>query len=359
MSESHNYVVIVAGGSGTRLWPLSRKDLPKQIHKLISDRTLIEETVERVLAIVPSSHIFISTTKNYAKQIHSLLPMVPEENIIVEPISRGTPAAFALLSEFIYREDPEATVLSLASDHSITDVNKFHDAMRQAFGYVNKHPKSIALIGITPLRPDSSLGYIKVDQRLSTRPLVYSVEKFIEKPSQAVAQKYIESHEYYWNAAYYCFRVATLRSAYQEANPLLIEQVGLYLDTGLDEAFEQVPSLTHEIEIINPHAFPIVVLPATIGWSDIGSWNSLHDILIDIEKQHNTVVSKNNLHIDLDSKNTLVMVQDPKKLVATVGLKDIVIVETNDALLVLNKQKSQDIKSAIEILKQRGLEKYL
>lgn len=357
--QSHNYAVIVAGGSGTRLWPLSRKSLPKQMQKFISDRTLIDETVDRLGEVVPKENIYISTTGAYADQIRKLLPEIPAENIIIEPEARGTTVAFSLFSHVIYDRDPEAVVFTLASDHAVTGVESFRQALDETFSFIKTHSKHIALVGITPTHPDSGLGYIKVDQPITKDPLVYAVEKFVEKPSTHVAQKYLESGEYYWNAAYYCFKAATLIEAYTEADPDLTKWIRAYLDSGDIQDFMRVPQKAHEIETIDANLYPLALIPATFQWSDIGSWGALHDVLAAMDDNNSKAVVANALHVDLDSSNCLVMSEDNAKLVATVGLKDVIIVNTEDALLVMDKNHSQDIKEVLQYIKDRSLEKYL
>lgn len=359
MSNPHHYAVIVAGGSGTRLWPLSRKDLPKQVHKLISDKTLIEETVERISHVIPFENIFISTTENYSANIHQILPTIPKNNIIVEPVSRGTTAAFALFCETIARRDPDATVISFASDHAISDVEKFHCAIRDSYDFVEQHPHSIVLIGVVPDRADTGLGYIKIDQRVQEAPDIFSVEKFVEKPSRVVAKRYVNSGQYYWNAAYYCFKAAILTAAYDETDPRIMTAVRTYMSTHVASDFEACPTMPHEIEIINAKRFPLYVLPASFQWSDVGSWGALHDILADLSDETGIVVKNKDQHIDVDSRNVMVMARDTDKIIATVGLQDVIIVDTDDVLLVLDKKHSQDIKKTIEQLRQRGLEQYL
>lgn len=358
MTQTHNYAVIVAGGSGTRLWPLSRKNLPKQMQKFVSDKTLIDETVERLGTVIPKENIFVSTTSAYAEQIKKLLPEIAEENIIIEPEARGTTVAFSLFSHVIYNRDPEAIIFTLASDHTVTDVDSFQQALVETFSFIDTHQKHIALIGIKPTYPDSGLGYIKVDTVIDTEPTAYSVEKFIEKPSVEVARSYLETDEYYWNAAYYCFKAATLIEAYSEADPNLTKWVAQYLESGNIEDFLKTPQKAHEIETINANHYPLAVIPAAFQWSDIGNWSALHDLLSGMGEDPTAVASK-GLHIDLGSTDSLVMSEDESKLIATIGLKDTIIVNTDDALLVMDKHHSQDIKQLLQNIKDRNLDTYL
>lgn len=354
--SKHNYAVIVAGGSGTRLWPLSRRNLPKQMQKFINNKTLIDETVNRLINFIPKDNIYISTTGNYAAKIKEILPMIPAENIIVEPVARGTTAAFALFASTIYKRDNEANIFSLASDHAVTDIKKFQQTMLDSFNYITDNPKHIALIGIKPTRPDTALGYIKMKKIIQNKPLVYSVDKFVEKPSLEVAQKYVDSGEYYWNAAYYCFKAKTLIEAYKHADPAMMETLSDYLKSGDVADFMRFPDKVHEIEIINANNYPLVLVPADFSWSDIGNWQTLHELLAQIEG--NSVVSHGSRHVDINSTNCLVFAQG-EKLVATVGLNNLVVVDTPDALLVMNKDQPQEIKQLLENLKNNDLTEYL
>ena len=229
----HRYAVVVAGGSGTRLWPLSRQNLPKQMQALMSDKTLIAETVDRLRGVVPVENIFISTTGNYLETMRGLLPDIAAENFITEPVARGTSAAFALIAERLHDQDPQAVVFSLASDHAITEVEKFQQTLDRSFTFIEEHPRQIAMVGIRPDRADTGLGYIKVRGVIQDDPLIYEAEKFVEKPTHEVAEKYVESGEYFWNAAYYCFYASTLLEAYEDADPrLTVGGAGVLQDRG-------------------------------------------------------------------------------------------------------------------------------
>src|SRR3989344_6213858 len=262
----NGYAVIMAGGSGTRLWPLSMRDLPKQMQNFIGNKTLINETIERLYGFIDKNQIYISTTANYEPKIKELLPEIPEENIIVEPIARGTTAAFALVAMTIKKRDPKAIILTIASDHSVTDIDEFHKSIYRMFSHVKNNPGDIVLIGIKPTRPDTGLGYIKIKNKLKPNSdannkslKVYLVEKFVEKPNRKVAEDYVNSENYFWNTAYYCFKAETLLEAYKDADPKINEAVKKYLSTGNIEDFAKVPSKNHEIEIIDASKHRLVM----------------------------------------------------------------------------------------------------
>jgi len=357
--KSHRYAVVVAGGSGTRLWPLSRKNLPKQMQKFVSDRTLIDETVDRLKGLIPVENICVSTTENYAPNIKKLLPEIKEENIIIEPVARGTTVAFSLFSQIIYKRDPDAVIFTLASDHAVTDIHQFQSTLDTAYGFVEQNRTNIALVGITPTKPDTGLGYIKSDAVIQDDPQIYSVEKFVEKPSLAVAKRYLESGEYYWNAAYYCFAAETLIEAYREADPNIVKWTSTYIQTGDVNDFMQAPVKAHEIETINTSKYPLALIPGNFTWSDIGNWHTLHELLAQLKGSPDiSMMEDQDSHIDVDSNNCMVLSTD-KRIIATVGLKDVVVVSTDDALLVMSQHQAQQIKTVIETLKDKGLHDYL
>lgn len=357
-NNSNRYAVVVAGGSGTRLWPLSRKDLPKQLQKLVNDKTLIEDTVNRLSGVIPKENIFISTTENYSDKVKELLPEISSENIIIEPIARGTTAAFALFTRIIEKRNPNAIIFSLASDHSVTEVDRFQEAITQSFDFIEKNPKNIALVGIKPDRPDTGLGYIKMSEVIQDKPLAYSVEKFIEKPSFSVAKSYVESGEYFWNSAYYCFKAKAFIEAYDDADENIMKNINAFIESGDIEDYIKIPQKAHEIDLIDSSKYPLSIIPANFKWSDIGNWYTLHKLLSDLSGEKCISNTVNGDHIDINSNDYLVFSTD-ERMVATVQVENLAIISTPDVLLVLNKNYPQDIKKVIESIKDRGLDKYL
>ncbi len=365
MPSDHRYAVVVAGGAGTRLWPLSRERLPKQMRALMSDKTLINETVDRIRGVVPVGNIYVSTTANYEEMVRDLVPDLPAENLIVEPVARGTAAAFALLSHTLASRDPDAIVFSLASDHAITEIDRFAHTLVDCFEFIEAHPEHIALVGITPTRPDTGLGYVKIRrQRLQDEPLVHAAEKFVEKPSQEVAQGYVDSGDYFWNAGYYCFAAATLLAAYDDADPGLGEAARAFAASGAVDDYLKAPEKVHEIEVIDSGKYPLAVVPGHFTWSDIGNWRALHQALSDLGGQ-SLVASDPQHHIDVESRNCLVFAapaeegQGQDRIVATIGLDNIVVVDTEDVTLVLDKDHAEQLPKMLELLRQREMRKYL
>lgn len=360
-STEHRYAVVVAGGSGTRLWPLSRQSLPKQMQSLMSDRTLIAETVDRLRGVVPVEQVYISTTENYSASMRELLPEIRPENFIIEPESRGTPAAFALLAQRLQRVDPEAVIFTLASDHAITEVARFQETMRTSYAFIEKNPAWLAIVGITPTRPDTGLGYIRALEVVQQTPAVLRVEKYAEKPTHEVAQSYLDSGSYFWNAAYYCFRADTLLAAYTSADKRLVEATSDYLDSGDPADYRRAPIGVHEVDIIDTTKTPLALVPADFTWSDIGNWAALYRSLSELIGKD--VVSRNAAqHTDEGSTNSLVINTD-HRIVTTAGLDHIAVITTEDAVLVVDLKRLEEMPEIMqrlfEKLRSEGKGKYL
>lgn len=360
-SPDHRYAVIVAGGSGTRLWPMSRAALPKQMQPLMSDRTLIGEAVDRLRGVIPVERVFISTTENHRAGMQELLPEIGPDNFIIEPESRGTPAAFALLSQRLHRIDPDAVIFTLASDHAVTELDKFHQTMRTAYDFIERYPSWLSIVGIVPTRPDTGLGYIRAHEAVQEEPTVLRVEKYAEKPTHEVAQSYLESGTYFWNSAYYCFRADTLLAAYQRADHRLVEATAAYLDSGDPANYREAPVAGHEVDIIDTTRTPLALIPAEFAWSDIGNWAALHRSLSELLGE-DVIVQNTQRHTDIGSLNSLVLNTDDR-LVVTAGLDQIAVIAMQDSLLVVNMRRLEEVpstmKDLVEKLRQEGKEEYL
>lgn len=363
-----NYAVIMAGGTGTRLWPMSRTGKPKQFHKLVTDKTLIQETYDRVKKAIPVENIYISTNTKYEEEIKKQLPDVKADNFIIEPAKRNTGPAMAFVAAEIYRRDKDAVIATLASDHVVANVDVFANALKTAFESVKKYPDHLILVGINPTRPDTGLGYIKMGlvRAEIEEERVFEVDKFLEKPDLKMAEKYLQSWEYLWNAAYYFFSAEQLLSWCKEYVPktykimMQIDELKKQGGNGttqakIKELFQKAEDEQFEfsvIEKLNPKK--VLVIPADLGWSDIGNWGTLHDVLS--ENYDSSMISK-GYHIDVNSEGCLVYGGD--KMIATIGLRDVVIVDTPDAILIANKNKAQDVKKLLDKLKEEGKHLYL
>ena len=354
------YICILAGGSGTRLWPMSRCSRPKQFHNLCSSKSLIQETYERFRTIVPKENIYICLVSDILKTAQEQLKDIPKKNFIIEPVGRNTAPAIGLSAAKIFKKNPDAIMAACPSDHTILKTEKYQKAFLQGVSFVEKNPEYLVTIGIQPTQPETGYGYIQTGDKLPDSSL-RKVEKFVEKPDQKTAQKYLKSGKYLWNAGYFIAKVSSLLAMYKTYEPemsKILEKIIKAIGTKDEEKvikneYQKLPAKPIDTALAEK-VKNIAVIPADdLGWSDIGSWAALLDLLSSKKDQ---VVSRGH-HIGFDDKNCLVYAQD--KLLATVGLEDIIIVDTPDVTLVCHKDKTQDVKHLIEKLKQQGKTKYL
>jgi len=350
----------MAGGSGTRLWPMSRKDKPKQFQKFSSQKSLLQETYDRIKDLVPKENIYVSLTSDVVDGAREQLPRILKDNFIIEPEAKNTAPATGLAAAKIFLLNPNAIIATVASDHTIEKVGNYQQAINHFFDFVKKNPKYLAAIGIKPTRPDTGFGYIKVGKKIEGSNL-YQVEQFVEKPNLETAKKYLASGNYLWNGCYFAFHAGELLKVFSKYEPNIYRGLKNILKAfgQKDEAkiiqdeyanFEKVPIDTAIAEKYDK----LAVIPADMEWSDVGTWASLYDLLSKREKEH--TISQGH-HIGIDNKNCLIYGGD--KLLATVGLEDIIIVDTPDVTLVCNKNKSQDVKKLIDKLKEEGKSSYL
>lgn len=357
----------MAGGSGTRLWPLSRKEKPKQFQAFISSQTLIQETFSRVATIVPKENIFVSTTKKYKKLVLSQLPEMAEERLILEPEPRNTAPAIALVAAMIGLHDQDAVIATIASDHAIENPEEFSATIEAAFATVTEHRDVLVTIGINPTRPDTGLGYIKMGQEFATisGKRVFTVDAFKEKPDQRTAEEYLTSWEYLWNAGYFIFAAENFAEWTKKYSPELHQSIAKIIEhktaSTLDEKmlerlYAEAPNEPIDTAIVEKlPARHRLVIPSPLKWNDVGGWGNLYDFLQEKDGTHMVIRSN---HVDLGSKNTLVYGKD--KLIATIGLSDLIIIETDDTILVAHRDHiSMKIKKLIEKLKEEGKESYL
>jgi mannose-1-phosphate guanylyltransferase len=365
--KTHWYAVIMAGGSGTRLWPLSRKEKPKQFQKFLSSKTMLEETYDRVAKVVLPENIFVSTTEGYRDLVLETLPQLSPEKIIPEPSPRGTAAAIALAAMHLSAIDSQAKVATIASDHAITNTGEFVETLSVAFEAAAKYPDKLVTIGINPTRPDTGLGYIKMGEeadRLGSngKKRVFYVDAFKEKPDQKTAEKYLASWEYLWNAGYFIFSAKDFLGHVERLVPKIIETLRQMADLGessgpkalaeLYGALENEPIDTVIVERLEKERR--LVVPSALEWSDVGNWSTLFDFL---KGQYDSSLIVKGNHVDVGSEDCFVHAE--KKLVATVGLKNLIIVETEDAIFIADKEKSPEVKQLIDKLKNEGKHAYL
>jgi mannose-1-phosphate guanylyltransferase len=352
------FVAILAGGSGTRLWPLSRGARPKQVLNLVGKSSLLRGTFERVLPLVPAEQMYILTERSHAHSVREELPEVPHENVIVEPVRRGTAGSLALAALIIHRRAPDSVWVSIHSDHFIQDDEAFRANFDAAFSAAAEMPHLFTL-GIRPTYASTQLGYIHAAdelRRVGEFP-INRVERFVEKPDAERAIEFVTSGEYFWNPGYFFWSAESIVQEFSRLLPAIhdplmsvAERFGTSsFQAEYERIYPTIPEDTIDTGIME-RAPDVAVIPATFGWSDIGSWKELYEALESEADGDGNVVRGN--HLGLDTTGSLVFGGD--RLIATVGLENVVIVDTDDAVLVCRRDGAAEVKKLVERLEQQG-----
>jgi mannose-1-phosphate guanylyltransferase len=361
MQNKNHYVAIMAGGIGSRFWPMSRTALPKQfLDVLNTGKTLVQWTYERYAKFIPAENIYIVTSEEYVDIVKAQLPMLPVENILAEPSKKNTAPCIAYISFKLAQINPDAQCIVAPSDHLILEEDRFQSIALQALDFVG-HIKALATLGIQPTHPNTGYGYIQYEG-LEVAKEVYKVKTFTEKPDLEIAKSFIESGDFLWNAGIFAWKISSILTAFEKYQPEMYElfdQEKMHFNTpeengAIQRIYPQCTNISIDIAIMEK-ANNVYVMPASFGWSDLGTWNSAYE---NMEKDYlgNAVASDNVIVIDA----TKCMINSPKnKLVLVQGLDDFIVIDTKDVLLICSRDKEQSIKEYVAEVKRNKGDKYI
>lgn len=360
----HYYAVIMAGGSGTRLWPLSRRDHPKQSLKIIGDRTLFQRSVDRLLDLFSYERILVVTVEDQVGLLRDDCPEIPEENFLIEPIPRGTASVVALAAVAIKHRDLEATMAILTADHLIKNAGHLRELLKAAHriaqdGY-------LVTLGITPDYPATGFGYIQrgdfLDEYQGLK--IYQAKAFKEKPNKSQAEHFIDAGDHVWNSGMFVWKVNTVLSEFERQMPNLYKkQMKIekqWQTPARRETLQDIWPTIHKQTIdygIMEHARKVAVVPSVdLGWYDVGSWESLFEAL---ETDADGNILLRGEAVSFDTHGTLICEDSADRLIVTIGVDDLIIIDTGKAVLVCDRRQAQRVREVVNLLSQSGRDDYL
>lgn len=334
--------LIMAGGKGTRFWPLSTEEKPKQFLNLVGDNTMIQMTVNRILPIIPIERIFVCTGEKYIDYVINQLPKLPKENIIVEPEGRNTAPCIALSSMIIKRKFNDASVLVLPSDHLIEKEDEFRSIILKGNDFLENNPYNIVTLGIQPNRPETGYGYIKLKDEIFNN--IYKVDKFVEKPDENTAKKYLANGNYLWNSGMFLWKAENIINQIKNYSPEIYEAlkeietieedvIGNYVK----ENYKNTTNISIDYAVLE-HSKDIYVIPSDIGWDDIGTWKAVERYR-DRDLDNNIVAE--NVSV-IESKSNMIV--NNKKRVVLIGIEEVMTLETEDSIFIVNKKYMDNLR---------------
>ena len=344
------HCVILAGGSGTRFWPYSRKDNPKQLLNIVGDKTMLQITIDRLRKLKSTSEIYIITKQELYEPILKSIKHIKAENIIVEPSAKNTAPAIALVAQKIFMNNKNAVMGVFPADHLIVGHNHFEKSLNSAFSLVKKE-QSLVTIGIKPSYPSTAYGYIQYEPGTKNKN-GYHVKTFAEKPHETLAKRFIKSGDFLWNAGIFVWEVESLLLSLEKHMPDLhdaIKKIGLRIEKSdsFDDIWESI--LPESIDYgLMEKANNIFVIPAEFEWNDLGSWDALYDIFS--KKENDNVVR--GLGTVLEGKNNFIQSKD--RFTAVIGIDDVVVVNTDDATLIVPRNKVEKVKDLVTWLDKKN-----
>ncbi len=365
------YGVIMAGGSGTRLWPLSRGGKPKQLLKLVGGKSLLQLSYERLRDILPAERIFVCTGNAYADAIFENLPELPKQNLLGEPTGRDTANAVGYTAAVLKKLDKDAVLAVVTADHVIEPVDRFQRALKSAFELVEQSPKSLVTFGIIPTYGHTGLGYVQRGEGIalpSDTGGAYKVQAFKEKPDKATADRYVESGRYYWNSGMFVWRADTVLdevATFLPENHAALVKIADAWGTAdsekvLNEVYPSLKKISVDYAIMEPASHrkgkaDVAVVEMPVNWLDVGSWPAMAETLTPDE--HNNATSGATC-VFVDSDDNLIVSDDPNHLFATIGLTDMIVVHTKDATLICPKNDAQRVKELVDKVNEKFGKRY-
>jgi mannose-1-phosphate guanylyltransferase len=353
----HYYAVIMAGGGGTRLWPLSRKAQPKQMLSLFDERSLFQASVERLEGIFSCERILVVTVEDQAQELQEHSPDIPAENFILEPMPRGTASVVGLAAVALRARDPEAVMAVLTADHYIGDEQKFRHALRSAYDVAQDN--YLVTLGIQPTFPATGYGYIQRGEPIGVYGDldVYHVLRFKEKPDEEQARQMLATGDHAWNSGMFVWKVNHILAEFERQMPELhagLEEISRAWSSPaqkavIEEVWPRLKSETIDYGVMEGAERVAVIPAADWKWSDVGSWESLFEVL-PTDAQGNIIMG--GKHIGLDTAHSLVYVTEERRLIVTIGVSDLVLVDTGDVLLVCHKDQAQRVRQVVDKLKK-------
>lgn len=349
----HYYAMIMAGGGGTRLWPMSRQDTPKQLLPLVEETSMFKTSVDRLAPLFTPDRIYVVTGRKYVDALRAQAPEIPPDNFIAEPYGKDSGPAAALGIYVIHRRDPHATIAVLTADHHITRQDRFRDVLRAA--HELSQQGYIVTLGISPSYPATGFGYIRQGDELQTIAgfPCYLSRGFTEKPNVVTATAFVASGEYSWNSGMFIWTAERALAEFARQQPAMaasFTRLTPYIDTpDFEEKLEDIWGEINKISLdyaVMEGAERMAVIPVDIGWNDVGSWAALYDVL-KLDKFGNGFKGRQPERVILDTRNTLVY---SDKLTVTIGVEDIIVVETSDALLICHRSRAEDVKEVVNHL---------
>lgn len=349
MSSNRNaYAVILAGGSGTRFWPLSRPQKPKQFLNILTAKTLFQKTVERALPLIPAERIYIVTGASYKETVRQqILPYkIPPRNVFLEPEGKNTAPAICWAAAALFRKNPMAVLAVFPADHLILKPRAFCRHLKEAFALAEQ--QYLVTMGIVPHRPETGYGYMKCRKQRLGKTTVWAVEKFVEKPDLKKARQYLKEKTYFWNSGIFIWRADNILTEFAVHLPEVYNSLFDQPCSSVRANWSRLPSISVDYAILEKAENVVSVPAADMGWSDLGSWEALYDVL---------PKDKNGNHLSgdvIEQECRNVFIRAEGRPVAAIGLEDVVIVSTGDAVLVCRRDDSQKVRVVAEAFKQRG-----